>query len=231
MQQHPGLSDHAVTWAVHPAHGCSGDAVAAQRTPSGRLLAMLADATGHGPAAAGNLLPALEAFYAAAGRDRPAGAVAREINRCLQAAGETGRFIAAVVVELDPMARRATVWNGGLPAGLWVRGASEVATDALGPRHPPLGVLADAQFDATCTTLSVAGGGRLVFCSDGLLEAADAAGSAFGIDRLRSCILGGSAARGVERVEMALRTHLGQASAADDVSLLLISLDQQAAGL
>src|SRR5512147_2263565 len=94
MMQHPGLRDPALVWAVQPSHGFSGDAVAARRMASGRLLAMLADATGHGLAAAGSLLPALKVFYAEADQDRPAGEVARQINRRLQSAGQTGRFVA-----------------------------------------------------------------------------------------------------------------------------------------
>ncbi len=171
MLQHPGLRDTALVWAVQPSHGVSGDAVAAWRTPSGGLLAMLADATGHGLAAAGSLLPALQVFYAEAATGRRAGAVAREINRCLQSAGRTGRFIAAVIVEIDPDGRRAAVWNGGMPAGLWFGGQREIPTDALHSRQLPLGILGDAQFDATCTSLDTGAGGHLMLFSDGLIEA------------------------------------------------------------
>lgn len=224
MMQHPGLRDPALVWAVQPSHGFSGDAVAARRTASGRLLAMLADATGHGLAAAGSLLPALQMFYAEADKDRRAGALARAINRRLQSAGRTGRFIAAVVVEIDPDGKRAAVWNGGIPAGLWLRQQREVPTDALRSRHLPLGILGDAQFDATCTSLDTRAGGHLLFFSDGLIEAADPAGEAFGVPRLRRCLLEASAADPVERVQAAVREHLGHAAASDDISLLLVGL-------
>jgi serine phosphatase RsbU (regulator of sigma subunit) len=225
MLQHPGLRDPALAWAVQPSHGFSGDAVAARRTASGRLLAMLADATGHGLAAAGSLLPALQVFYAEADNDRPPGALAREINRRLQSAGRTGRFIAAVIVDIDPDGKRAAVWNGGMPAGLWLCGQSEAPTDALRSLHLPLGILVDAQFDATCTSLNTGAGGHLMFFSDGLIEAAGPAGEAFGVPRLRRHLLEGSAVHAVERVQAAVREHLGDARATDDISLLLIGLD------
>lgn len=80
LQQQPALRDPALAWAVLPAHGLSGDAVAARRTSSGRLVALLADATGHGLAAAASLLHALQVFHAMAEEELGAGAVAREIN-------------------------------------------------------------------------------------------------------------------------------------------------------
>ena len=107
MMEDPGLRDPALAWAVQPLEGFSGDAVAARRTPSGRLLAMLADATGHGLAAAGSLLPVLRVFYAQAQQDQPASALVREINGCLEGAARTGRFVAAVVVEIDADGRMA----------------------------------------------------------------------------------------------------------------------------
>ena len=223
--QHAGLRDPALVWAVQPSDRFSGDAVAACRTPSGRLLAMLADATGHGLAAARSLLPALQAFYTEAQLDRPAGGVAREINRSLQSAARTGRFIAAVVIDVDPDGRRVAVWNGGMPAGLWLLNQREIATEALRSQHLPLGILADAQFDATCASLETGAGGHLVFLSDGLIEAARPAGEAFGVLRLRRHLLAARAADAVGRVQAAVREHLGGSNAADDISLLMINLD------
>lgn len=224
MLQEPALRDPALAWAVQPSDAFSGDAVAARRTPSGGLLAMLADATGHGLAAAGSLLPALRAFYAQAEQDRPAGAVAREINCRLQGAGRTGRFIAAVIIQIDTDGKRVAVWNGGMPAGIWLRDQREVATRMLRSRHLPLGILADAQFDASCTWLKADAGGHLMFFSDGLIEAARPAGEAFGVLRVRQNAVAGGAADAVGRVQAAVREHLAGASSADDISLLMIGL-------
>ena len=223
LMQDPGLRDPALRWLVQPADAFSGDAVAARRTPSGRLLAMLADATGHGLAAAGNLLPALRMFYAQAQQDQPVGAVAREINRCLQSAGRTGRFVAAVVVEIEADGQRAAVWNGGMPAGLWLHEQGEMAA-ALHPQHPPLGILPDAQFDSTSARLDAGAGGHLLFFSDGLLEAVGRAGEAFGVQRVRTHALAGGAAEAPGRVHSAVRAHLGGARAVDDISMLMIDL-------
>jgi CheY-like chemotaxis protein len=71
MMQHDALRDPALTWSVTPSRRFSGDTVAAFRTSSGRLLALLADATGHGLAAAISLLPLLQVFYGMARKDLP----------------------------------------------------------------------------------------------------------------------------------------------------------------
>lgn len=63
------LHDKAVQYAVMPARNFSGDVVAVARAPDGALYAMLADATGHGLAAAVSVLPALGAFYRGAARN------------------------------------------------------------------------------------------------------------------------------------------------------------------
>ena len=64
-----------------------------------------------------------------------------------------------------------------------------------------------------------------MFFSDGLIEAAGPAGEAFGVLRLRRHLLEGSAVDAVERVQAAVREHLGAARATDDISLLMIGLD------
>ena len=130
-----------------------------------------------------------------------------------------------MIVDIDPDGRRVAVWNGGMPGGLWLREQSEVPTDALRSRHLPLGILADAEFDATCTSLDTGAGGHLMFFSDGLIEAAGPAGEAFGVPRLRRHVLAGSAAEVVGRVQAAVREHLGGSDARDDISLLLIAFD------
>lgn len=128
-----------------------------------------------------------------------------------------------MIIELDPDGRRVAVWNGGIPSGLWVCEQGEIPTDALRSRHLPLGILADAEFDATCSILDTDVPGHLLFCSDGLLEATDPAGEAFGVPRLRQQVLTATPTEVVRRVLAAVRAHLGDTDARDDISLLLIA--------
>jgi hypothetical protein len=224
LQRHDGLRDPALTWAVLPSHRFSGDAVAAARTPSGRLLAMLADATGHGLQAAISVLPLLQVFYAMARRDLPLPELTAEMNRRLRAFAPAGVFLAAVAVAFDPAAGRVEVWNGGMPGGLWLHAGGETQAPALASRHLPLGILDDGRFDAECAVLD-ARCGRLVFFSDGLLEAGAPGGEPFGAARVRRQLLDPTPDPGFQRLLDAVRGHLQGAPAHDDISLMMIALD------
>ena len=77
------LRDSAVEYAVMPARNFSGDVVAVARSPQGALYAMLADATGHGLAAAVSVLPALGAFYRGAAANQSLTELVTELNGLL----------------------------------------------------------------------------------------------------------------------------------------------------
>jgi serine phosphatase RsbU (regulator of sigma subunit) len=225
ITQQGNLQDRQLTWSVIPSSRFSGDTVAALRTPSGRLLAMLADATGHGLPAAISLLPALEVFYGMAGKDLGLGEIVREINRRMWEHMPTGLYLAAVLLSVDMLDRSVEIWNGGMPPGLWVRAGSGVHSEALGSRHPPLGILGEESFDATSSRLEAAGDGHLVFYSDGLVEAINAEGEPFGALRLCSQLVGRSPAAGLRATIAALQAHLCGQPAQDDISVLMVGLD------
>lgn len=224
VQRQKGLQDPGLAWAVQPSTRFSGDLVAAARTPSRRLVTMLADATGHGLPAAISLLPMVQVFYGMLRKDLGVGDIAGEMNRRLKEFAPPGVYMAAVLVAFDPARRQVEVWNGGIPTGMWVAGGSELVTDALDPRHVPLGILNDAEFDPLCTVLDVRQGGHLIFVSDGLLEAQDALGTPFGIERLRTHLLRNSASAAIAQTLRAVRAHLGDLPAHDDISMMILEL-------
>jgi CheY-like chemotaxis protein len=219
------LDDHRLSWSVLPSTRFSGDTVAALRTGSGRLVAMLADATGHGLPAAISLLPALQVFYGMARKDMDVASIAREMNRRIREQMPTGLYLAAVLVGVDLASGQAQVWNGGMPTGIWIQGACTPASPALSSSHVPLGVLDDAGFDATPGTVDCSAGGYLVFYSDGLAEAQNAAGEPFGALRLRDQLVGRPRVAGLRATLDSLAAHLQGRPAHDDVSLLMVALE------
>ncbi|MCW5619631.1 MAG: fused response regulator/phosphatase [Burkholderiales bacterium] len=224
VKRQQGLQDPALSWAVHPSSRFSGDLVAAARTPSGRLVAMLADATGHGLPAAISLLPMVQVFYGMLRKDLGVGDVAGEMNRRLREYAPPGVYMAAALIAFDPARKQIEVWNGGIPPGVWVCEGKELSTDALGSRHLPLGILPDAQFDSTCIVVDVTSGGHVVFFSDGLIEATDAVGTAFGVERVRTQILAQPAAEALPRILQAAHAHMNNSHAHDDISIMMIEL-------
>jgi CheY-like chemotaxis protein len=218
------LEDERLTWSVIPSTRFSGDIVAAVRTGSGRLLALLADATGHGLPAAISLLPALQVFYDTARQDLGVAAIAAEMNRRVNQQMPTGLYLAAVLLCVCPRSGTLEVWNGGMPPGLWVRAQGAVEHAALASRHLPLGILGGDAFDATPTVLQ-AREGYVAFHSDGLVEACGPAGEPFGRLRLHHELVGRDRVSALRAALDSLASHLHGQPAHDDASLLLIGLE------
>ena len=224
ITQQGSLDDERLSWSVIPSTRFSGDTVAAVRTDSGRLLAMLADATGHGLPAAISLLPALQVFYGTARKDLGVAAIAAEMNRQVKEQMPTGLYLAAVLLCVDPSAGTLQVWNGGMPPGVWVRAEGAVEHETLASRHLPMGILGSDAFDATPAVLP-ARDGYVAFHSDGLVEACSPAGEPYGRLRLHNQLVGRRRPAALRACLDSLAAHLKYQPAHDDASLLLIGLE------
>ena len=217
------LDDPALAWEVLPSQRFSGDVVAAARAPTGVLYTMLGDATGHGLTASVSLIPALEVFHGMVRKALPLADVVREINARLKDLLPVGRYLAASLMVVDERARRAEVWNGGMPSAflLDAQGGVRGLFDSM---HLPLGIVAEAAFDGTCRRLDWDSPREIVFFSDGVPEAEDAHGRPFGIERLSASLRADGMGARAARVMQDLRSHLGGNPAADDASILTVRL-------
>lgn len=223
MVRREGLNDPRLAWEVLPSSRFSGDAVAAARAPSGLLYAMLGDATGHGLTASVSLLPALQVFYGMAHKGLPLPAVVREINARLRDLLPVGRYLAAVLMVVDEGAGTLEIWNGGMPAALLLDAAG--ATVASHPSsHVPLGILSEEEFDHHCDVRRWQDPGEIVVHSDGVADCQNAAGEAFGPERLQRSLRAAPAGARAARVLRDLRAHLAGGAGFDDASILTVRL-------
>jgi CheY-like chemotaxis protein len=216
-----GLADPRVHHWLAPAAEFSGDVVAAAHGPDGRLYAMLADATGHGLAAAICVLPVLTAFYALVERGSALGDLANEMNRRLMAFMPTGRFVAAGLACVDSRTRQAELWVGGMPDLLLVE-ADGTVHDHIASSHLPLGIVEFDEEMARVQRFDCPPGSQLVIHSDGISEAADSQGQAFGHERLLRVLAGTVAEDRLVAVKAAVLAHTGGQPAGDDMSMLLL---------
>lgn len=225
IMQRPGLSDPRLHYWINSASSFSGDILAATVAVNDRFYVLLADATGHGLAAAISVLPLLTQFYDSAGAGVPVDRIIYRINTQLCVVLPTGRFIAAAFVCIDPQGGSTELWLGGMPAALMVDAAGKIIKQ-IDANNLPLGV--DYMLQDAVTTERVecrqTGGTQLVLYSDGLVEAQNAAGEAFGIERFAAALASAPAATRLEAVKDAVNQHLGTALAHDDISMLLIDL-------
>ncbi len=225
IMQRPGLSDPRLHYWVSSVSSFSGDILAATMAINDRFYVLLADATGHGLAAAISVLPLLTQFYDSAGAGVPLDRIIYRINTQLCAALPVGRFIAATFVCLDRQGAGSEVWLGGMPAILLVDAAGTVIK-SLDADNLPLGVDFLLQDAVTTRRLNCQypEGAQMVLYSDGLVEAQNEAGEPFGIERLAAALASAPGATRLDAVKDAVNQHLGTQLAHDDISLLLIDL-------
>ncbi len=219
-----GLRDPMIRHFNMPAETFSGDLLCAARAPGEVLNVLLADAAGHGLAAALSAMPLTQAFYSMTAKGFPLPSIAEELNRKLKSILPPDRFVAATLAAIDVRNQTVEVWNGGNPDALFLNARGEVAMQ-WASNHPPLGILPDKLFSGMTETVVFHEPGDLVLCSDGLTEAENPAGGWFSIDGVRDAM---SQARGSEArfssLLQGVMDHLGGHPGRDDISALLVSV-------
>jgi sigma-B regulation protein RsbU (phosphoserine phosphatase) len=196
----------------------------------------LADVAGHGVAAAMMAFHAQHQLRAGAERmtqalahpradlARTAAAVVAEYNQRFLRMNETSLFVTMLFGLLDLRSREAALVHAGHPPALFSP-APGAAFEAIGTGAVPIGVLDEPDYEAS--VLQLAPGARLVLYSDGATDCRDAAGEAFGPERLRSLLEAEGSAplpRSCEGVHAALRQWRGGPGFEDDVTLLALEL-------
>ncbi|CAK0778410.1 two-component system, HptB-dependent secretion and biofilm response regulator [Gammaproteobacteria bacterium] len=214
-------NDELVSYRIIPALNFSGDLVASARTPAGDLHVALADATGHGLAAALNVMPMIEVFYGMTEKGFPISRIAVEMNRKIRRLMPRERFVAAILVSVEFSSNTLSVWNGGCPAALFVNEMGEVLR-TFSSVHPPLGILVDTAFSPALEVYQWPVPGQLLMCSDGLLEAEDPQGTPFGPAGLTRILQETLPHDRLDHIITALHQHLGGAPQIDDVSLMAL---------
>lgn len=212
--------------AHHSAAGeVGGDYYDFVRLPGDRLAVLVADVAGKNVPAA--LLAARlgsEAKAALLAEAELPGAVAR-LNDAMIAAGLEDRFIALTVALLDPHAHRVTVVNAGHERPKLFRGATGEVLDAisLDESEVPLGVVPGLKFKFA--TIDLEQGDVFALYTDGVTDAVNPAGEAFGEKRVERYLrpgqydppdAGGPAATG-ERLAAAVKRHAAGRSLGDDL--------------
>jgi two-component system, HptB-dependent secretion and biofilm response regulator len=219
-----GLRDQMVHSFNLPAETFSGDLLCAARAPGDVLNVMLADAAGHGLAAALSAMPLTQAFYSMTAKGFPLASIVEELNRKLKAILPADRFVAATLASIDVRNRTVEIWNGGNPDAFFLSTQGEIVM-RWPSRHPPLGILPDKLFSGVSETVVFQEPGDLVLSSDGLTEAENKAGAWLGIDGVINLL---ACATDTEtRFKCLLQgvdEHLQGEPARDDVSCFMVSV-------
>jgi CheY-like chemotaxis protein len=180
----PGsLSLANIRYRLSPLSIFNGDVALAATSPSQNIIMLLGDFTGHGLAAAIGALPLTQIFYGMVGKGFSLEEILKELNTRLHEVLPVGVFCCLGAVELDIERNTVQVWNGGLPSGVLYRHKSRELV-SLVSRHMALGILPANRFAAHVESYAVEPGDRILFWTDGLLEAANSDGEMYGEDRV-----------------------------------------------
>ncbi len=199
----------------------SGDMLLTADCSDGSMYVLLGDFTGHGLTAAVGVLPSAEVFRAMTGKGFGAREILQTINAKLNKLLPTGMFLAAALVSIEAGMKRARIWNAGMPEVL-VAGspASSGVKQRAVSSYLPLGILADVDLELPPVEVELEEGDRILMCSDGLSEAVNAVGEAYGMDRYEQAALSG--ADGFEHVISDFKSFCGSQPYRDDVSYVEI---------
>ena len=188
---------------------------------------LIADASGHGPAAA--VVMAMLHSILRAYPDQPAGPaeVLNFANHHLCAKRIESSFVTAFLAFYEPATRRLTYARAGhnppLLKPLGEHRPSRRLDDVGGV---PLGVLPDVRYDTAGLTLEP--GQTLVMYTDGITEAMDRSGEMFGVDGVERAIneCSGEADCVIRTVNAAVLAHADFARPSDDQTILAMQITE-----
>jgi PAS domain S-box-containing protein len=220
-------ADPVVRHRITPATRYSGDMILVARTPAEVLHIMLADAVGHGLAAAINVLPLSQVFCGMTRKGFPISRIAEEMNLTVHKFMPTGRFVAAALVSIDFRKRVVKAWNGGIPPLLLFNREGRVM-HRWKSRNLPLGITGKQEFAAGTEVYHFEEDCQLFLFSDGLPEAESPAGVPFGNERIEMLLNRIPSGHRFDRLLDELALHLCGRRAHDDVSLAMADIAMDA---
>ena len=206
----------------------NGDVLLADLSPTGSLLMLLGDFTGHGLPAAIGSMPLASIFHGMARKGFSIGDIIREINGKLYHTLPVGLFCCATAVDISLVKKRALIWSGGLPEGGIYRAATSVF-EPINSKNLPLGVLSNREFNHTPVRYEMSEGDRIFLWSDGIIEARTPEGKMFGEDRLNALLHAGSPVNTIfDTVLSSVQNHIGDSDGDDDVSIVALEIPDEA---
>lgn len=171
---------------IAPASTFNGDILLSAPSPAGGLYVFLGDFTGHGLGAAIGTLPIAHSFDQLVQRHLSVGEIAFEFNKMLASMLPDYMFCCATILELNPQGDSIQVWMGGLPDA-YIIAADGSLKEPVCSGNMPLGIEHDEQFNKGFEVRTLGEGERIVFFTDGIIEAESPEGEFFEEERLLSC--------------------------------------------
>ncbi|WCN12483.1 SpoIIE family protein phosphatase [Marinomonas mediterranea] len=155
--------------SAHYSHGrFCGDILVSALSPSGSIYIILADATGHGMAAALTIYPLVSTFNAVVSKGFTMSAIVNEISAKHIQLIPGNRFVASIIIEVRPIQDDIRVWNAGMPDVLMMKG--KAISKRVKSSNMAIGVLPADSLDKNIETIPMSDFTHLIMMSDGVIE-------------------------------------------------------------
>jgi len=220
-QGHPSIAGLDITGMMQPAQGVGGDYYDYIPVNDHAIQMVVADVAGKGVSAALLMSAAAAATQLEINEERDILDVVNRLNAGLHSVSDGTRYVTLLLAEVDAQRRALRYINCGHNPALLVRQSGQIMS--MGSSCPPLGMFARAACEVSEFELEP--GDIMAFYTDGLVEAENARGEQFGMDRLLSVVRGNSvlpAERIMNNLFQAAVGFHGGFSFNDDVTILVV---------
>lgn len=204
-----------------PLEGVGGDWYHAGLTPSGKVLMLIADVTGHGLPAA--FIGSMTKLALIAAKKEEPSELLHEMNALMAPVIPQGRFVTGNAFLYDPESSKLLVARAGGAAAIHLKRASGETVELLGDGFP-IGFFEDSSYTQVEATL--ASGDLLLIVTDGITEGQNRKKEFFGFEGLCQCLKSTSNSDTAEAVLNKIyddfKKFLDGRIIKDDVTLLLL---------
>lgn len=199
----------------------NGDLLLVDRTPDSNLYMLLGDFTGHGLSASVAATPVADIFYGMARKGFALADIVQEINAKLHNMLPANRFLAATAVALYPDSKALTIITCGLPEHFLVNHSDGTCT-LIHSKNIPLGI--ERTIELVEKHFSVTKHHHLYLATDGVFEAENLEGEAFGASRIIDAICK-QPDGGIDSLRERLAEHSQGLGQQDDISFVELVCD------
>ena len=214
------LHTEVIKSALPPMALFSGDLLLVERTPDNHLHVFLGDFSCHGLSASVVALPVSSIFYGMSQKGFAMADIVREINAKLHKMLPINQFLAATAATLYPNANKLGLISCGLPNPVLVNDL-DGSYSIVESKNIPLGVYSSIELEEQNFTVSQHH--HLYLMTDGMLDAENIDGEAFGMARVIDAARGRS---GFDALQISLDQHIqGTRQKKDDISLVELVCD------
>ena len=225
----PQLEGVDIAGRCIPAEQVGGDFFQYFQRPEGGLSLALADVTGHAMAAAVPAVLCEGMLHSQAETDCSLEDLFAGLNRSLHRVLDKRTFVCLAMAQYDSENRRMRLSNGGYPCPYHYRAIDGEVVELEMDSTYPLGVRSRSSYKAM--ELQLDPGDRVVFCSDGIMEATNGQGDLYGFKKTseiiqEGCRAGMGAETLLQHILGEVREFAGGSPQADDQTVVVLEIEK-----